>query len=295
MSLCPSFRIWSTWSWMCFGIKEKSLNFLNTVPNWNICVLEGYFLMCLLNFFYPFMINNNSNSEFCLSSKQKFAFCLWVEPKVVPGCIRTKLTTLKYLLVKETMSYDMEVLKYLLGNAEVLKTVTIAFEQSLNLEEEMRLYAELLKFPRASMGCAIKRDSSWFALLKWTSYLFYYPFVWYVPWHVIRLEFLDFFKVYLYIFMCIGSQLPQILYYYIYNLFGCRRSFLSCMLLDFLFFVLYYAEWYLVLGLVRILICMMEFKVQLNGTKFSIIRICIPAVVGVRCFLLLWPVRLFTN
>ncbi|KAJ0735929.1 putative F-box domain, FBD domain, leucine-rich repeat domain superfamily [Helianthus annuus] len=95
----------------------------------------------------------------------------WMEPKVVPGCIRTNLTTLKYTLCKETMRYDMKFLRYILGNAEVLKTVTVTcghlFSPELlsptllgpelfSLEEEKWLHSELLKFPRASMDCAIK-------------------------------------------------------------------------------------------------------------------------------------------
>lgn len=123
-----------------------------TSVSWN----SKYSLMPLFNFCYPYMINDNN--EFCVYSKHKDSFSIWMEPKVVPGCIRTNLTTLRYSSNKET-GYDMKFLKYMLANADVLKAVTIT-RGHLSLEEEMSLYTELLKFPKASMDCAIKRGSS---------------------------------------------------------------------------------------------------------------------------------------
>ncbi|MFS7990146.1 putative FBD domain, leucine-rich repeat domain superfamily, F-box-like domain superfamily [Helianthus anomalus] len=144
----------------------KIPQFLERFPELKYICL-GLVRVCLTSF-YPYVISNN---EFCLSSKQKSTLSYWMEPKVVPDCIRTNLTTLKYTLCKETMRYDMKFLRYILGNAEVLKTVTVTcghlFSPELlsptllgpelfSLEEEKWLHSELLKFPRASMDCAIK-------------------------------------------------------------------------------------------------------------------------------------------
>ncbi|KAI3498098.1 hypothetical protein L1887_33844 [Cichorium endivia] len=53
-----------------------------------------------------------------------------------------------------------EFLKYMLGNAEVLKTLTITCE-SLRMKDEMQLCARLLTFPRASRYCQIHIVGKW--------------------------------------------------------------------------------------------------------------------------------------
>ncbi|KAF5757159.1 putative F-box domain, FBD domain, leucine-rich repeat domain superfamily [Helianthus annuus] len=73
--------------------------------------------------------------------------CLWRDPKWVPACIRTSLTTLKFSKCNGR-KYDMELLKYLLRNAEVLKTVTITWED-LHKEEKRRFAAQMHNFLRA--------------------------------------------------------------------------------------------------------------------------------------------------
>ncbi|KAK9074360.1 hypothetical protein SSX86_006958 [Deinandra increscens subsp. villosa] len=77
----------------------------------------------------------------------------WIEPKIVPACLITTLKTIKFSKCKG-WKCDIEFLEYMLGNAEVLKTVTITWE-NLSIEKRDRLRAHLLKVPRASRYCEI--------------------------------------------------------------------------------------------------------------------------------------------
>ncbi|XP_076936713.1 FBD-associated F-box protein At4g10400-like [Bidens hawaiensis] len=72
----------------------------------------------------------------------------WIAPKLVPACMLAKLTTIKFLNFK-WRKCDIPFFKFLLGNAKVLRTVSINLEKS-SIEEEMRLGAQLLNLPRAS-------------------------------------------------------------------------------------------------------------------------------------------------
>ncbi|KAJ0448993.1 putative F-box domain, FBD domain, leucine-rich repeat domain superfamily [Helianthus annuus] len=83
----------------------------------------------------------------------KLAASCWIEPVLVPACMLTNLTTIKFSNC-QWWKYDIPFLKYTLGNAEVLKTVTITWEDS-RVEEEGELCVELLKLPRASRNCEI--------------------------------------------------------------------------------------------------------------------------------------------
>ncbi|KAI7742256.1 hypothetical protein M8C21_033989, partial [Ambrosia artemisiifolia] len=78
----------------------------------------------------------------------------WIEPKLVPACMLTNLTTIK-ISICEGVEPVIEFLKYMLGNAKILKTVTITWNIYC-VEEEKRLCAELLEFPRASRYCEIR-------------------------------------------------------------------------------------------------------------------------------------------
>ncbi|KAK1412160.1 hypothetical protein QVD17_33173 [Tagetes erecta] len=78
----------------------------------------------------------------------------WIEPKLVPVCLLTNLTTIKFPEFKGKIC-DIGFLAYLLRNANFLKTVTVTWENS-KIEEETRVQcAELLKLPRASGCCEI--------------------------------------------------------------------------------------------------------------------------------------------
>lgn len=118
---------------------------------WIIFIALMYFLLLYLNLFYALY-----NIGFCLSClclKQKAEGSYWIQPKSVPTCMLTNLTTIKFTKCKGRKC-DLQFLEYLLGNAEVLKTVTISCK-NLCIEEETRLCAQLLKFPRASRYCEI--------------------------------------------------------------------------------------------------------------------------------------------
>ncbi|KAK1412158.1 hypothetical protein QVD17_33171 [Tagetes erecta] len=84
---------------------------------------------------------------------QMFAEFDWIEPKLVPGCMLTKLTSIKISNCIWS-NHEMKFLEYMLGNAEVLKTVTITWVKSW-VKEESQLRAKLLKLPRASKYCQV--------------------------------------------------------------------------------------------------------------------------------------------
>ncbi|KAJ0814883.1 putative F-box domain, FBD domain, leucine-rich repeat domain superfamily [Helianthus annuus] len=85
---------------------------------------------------------------------EKVVNYLWIKPKLVPACLLTNLTTIKFS-TRKWQKCDMEFLEYMLRNAEVLKTVTITLE-NLCIEEERRLCLELIELPRASSRCEIR-------------------------------------------------------------------------------------------------------------------------------------------
>ncbi|KAI7742249.1 hypothetical protein M8C21_033982, partial [Ambrosia artemisiifolia] len=84
---------------------------------------------------------------------QEPGYTSWIEPKSVPPCMLTNLTTVKFLNCKGHKC-DIQFLVYALGNAKVLKKVTVIWE-SLSFEKRMHLSAQLLKLPRASQDCEI--------------------------------------------------------------------------------------------------------------------------------------------
>ncbi|KAI3507120.1 hypothetical protein L1887_21910 [Cichorium endivia] len=85
---------------------------------------------------------------------------LWIEPHLVPTCLLSKLRTMKFKKCKGK-KWDLEFLEYMLGNSEVLKTLTIITCESLRPKKEMLLCAQLLKFPRASRSCEIHFAGNW--------------------------------------------------------------------------------------------------------------------------------------
>ncbi|XP_076933974.1 putative F-box/FBD/LRR-repeat protein At2g05300 [Bidens hawaiensis] len=73
--------------------------------------------------------------------------------KSIPACLLTKLTAIKFSKC-DGDTWDMEFLDYMLGNAHVLKTVTVYAQENLLIEEHP-FYAQVLKIPRASPHCEI--------------------------------------------------------------------------------------------------------------------------------------------
>ncbi|KAJ0669166.1 putative F-box domain, FBD domain, leucine-rich repeat domain superfamily [Helianthus annuus] len=78
----------------------------------------------------------------------------WVEPKSVPACMLTNLTTIKISICK-LWKRDMLFLKYMLKNSAVLKNITITCRESRNVEEETWFCANLRKLPKALKHCEI--------------------------------------------------------------------------------------------------------------------------------------------
>ncbi|KAJ0435475.1 putative FBD domain, leucine-rich repeat domain superfamily, F-box-like domain superfamily [Helianthus annuus] len=78
----------------------------------------------------------------------------WIKPKVVPSCMLTSLTTIKISSCKG-QTHEIKFLEYMLGNAKVLKTVTITCE-IYAIKEENWFRAKLLKLPRVSRYCEIR-------------------------------------------------------------------------------------------------------------------------------------------
>ncbi|KAI3498096.1 hypothetical protein L1887_33842 [Cichorium endivia] len=91
--------------------------------------------------------------------KQKREIYYSIEPQSLPTWMLTSLRTLKITRCKGR-NCNIEFLKYMLGNAEVLKTLTITCE-SLRMKDEMQLCARLLTFPRASRYCQIHIVGKW--------------------------------------------------------------------------------------------------------------------------------------
>ncbi|CAH1416546.1 unnamed protein product [Lactuca virosa] len=83
----------------------------------------------------------------------------WIEPQSVPTCMLSHLRTMKITKCKGRKC-DIHFLEYILGNSEVLKTITIICG-SMRMKDEMEMCARLLKFPRASRFCEIHFVGKW--------------------------------------------------------------------------------------------------------------------------------------
>ncbi|KAJ0435441.1 putative F-box domain, FBD domain, leucine-rich repeat domain superfamily [Helianthus annuus] len=81
------------------------------------------------------------------------------ESKLIPACMLTNLTSIKISKCWGD-TCDIEFLEYMLGNAQVLKSVTIFALENLLIEDDPWFCAQVLKFPRASPHCEI-RFRSW--------------------------------------------------------------------------------------------------------------------------------------
>ncbi|KAJ0669104.1 putative F-box domain, FBD domain, leucine-rich repeat domain superfamily [Helianthus annuus] len=80
---------------------------------------------------------------------------------LIPACMLTNLTTIKFSKW-DGDTCDMKFLEYMLGNALVLKTVTVFAREKLLIEEDPCFCAQVLKIPRASPHCEIR-----FRTWKW--------------------------------------------------------------------------------------------------------------------------------
>ncbi|KAK9074376.1 hypothetical protein SSX86_006974 [Deinandra increscens subsp. villosa] len=80
-----------------------------------------------------------------------------IEPRSVPACMLTNLTTIEFKEF-EGEKCDIQLMKYILMNAQVLKKVTIIWGTFFkeNIENQMKACAELLQVPRASKYCEMR-------------------------------------------------------------------------------------------------------------------------------------------
>ncbi|KAJ0669094.1 putative F-box domain, FBD domain, leucine-rich repeat domain superfamily [Helianthus annuus] len=77
------------------------------------------------------------------------------EPKLIPACMLTNLTAIKFSnCIGDTC--DIKFLQYMLGNAQVLKAVTVFAQENLLIEENACFCEQVLKIPRASPHCEIR-------------------------------------------------------------------------------------------------------------------------------------------
>ncbi|XP_076929530.1 FBD-associated F-box protein At4g10400-like [Bidens hawaiensis] len=88
------------------------------------------------------------------SGRYRWGDSSWIEPKLAPACMLATLTTIKFS-TRTWNTCEMECLEYILGNAEVLKTVRITLESG-SIEEEMQLCTKLSELSVASGSCEIQ-------------------------------------------------------------------------------------------------------------------------------------------
>ncbi|KAK9074366.1 hypothetical protein SSX86_006964 [Deinandra increscens subsp. villosa] len=84
---------------------------------------------------------------------EKLEYSDWTKPKRLPVCMLTKLTAIN-LSNCNGQKWEMKFLRYILGHAEVLKTLTVTWG-NIGPVKEKRLHMKLPAFPRASRCCEI--------------------------------------------------------------------------------------------------------------------------------------------
>ncbi|KAI7742251.1 hypothetical protein M8C21_033984 [Ambrosia artemisiifolia] len=104
----------------------------------------------LKSFCHSFLESTPKLKHLCIESCTH-----WVEPKLVPECMLSNLTTIKFLHC-DGEECDIQLLEYMLRNAKVLKTVSITWGYMCReAGKQMQLATQLLKIPRASRHCEI--------------------------------------------------------------------------------------------------------------------------------------------
>ncbi|XP_028107784.1 putative F-box/FBD/LRR-repeat protein At5g22670 isoform X2 [Camellia sinensis] len=78
----------------------------------------------------------------------------WLEPQGVPSCLRSSLKEINIYGI-DGLQDDLDMVKYFLGNAEVLEKMTIE-QGDLNIDEENEFLKKLAMFPRCSKYCQVK-------------------------------------------------------------------------------------------------------------------------------------------
>lgn len=78
----------------------------------------------------------------------------WIEPLQVPKCLESRLQSF-YFVRFSFLDHELELVKYILKNAQVLKTMGVHNGVS-NWEEEFLIRWEMLDFPRGSLTCQLE-------------------------------------------------------------------------------------------------------------------------------------------
>ncbi|KAE8674485.1 F-box/RNI/FBD-like domains-containing protein, putative isoform 1 [Hibiscus syriacus] len=80
--------------------------------------------------------------------------CRWKPPKYVPECLLSSLERVDFKGF-EDVAYQLRMVKYILGNAQVLKMMDIFTDGDLPLESKLDVLKKLLMFPRGSKECQL--------------------------------------------------------------------------------------------------------------------------------------------
>ncbi|PWA63038.1 FBD-like protein [Artemisia annua] len=126
-------------------------------PNLKYLDLKG-FLRSRRLLILQFLENSSELERLCVEELrgaqvvESEAFC-WSVPQLVPTCMLKNLRTMKLANCRGE-NPDIQFIEYILGNALVLKNLTIS-RDVLPPGQELCLFTELLKFPRASRDCEI--------------------------------------------------------------------------------------------------------------------------------------------
>ncbi|KAK1412153.1 hypothetical protein QVD17_33165 [Tagetes erecta] len=107
----------------------------------------------------PQFLESFPNLEHLCIQQSSYVFlqneeCSWVDPELVPACLLTNLTSVEFKIC-HVYGCHIELLEFILENAEALKTVTMIWQNPRVEDEKYNwLYSELYKLiPRASRSC----------------------------------------------------------------------------------------------------------------------------------------------
>ena len=93
----------------------------------------------------------------------------WIEPLQVPKCLESRLQNF-YFVRFSFLDHELELVKYILKNAQVLKTMGIHNGVS-NWEEEFLIRWEMLDFPRGSLTCQLEFLTVYSLALSFSYYM----------------------------------------------------------------------------------------------------------------------------
>ncbi|XP_076941900.1 FBD-associated F-box protein At4g10400-like [Bidens hawaiensis] len=152
---CTMLDLWSQFMRGISGV--KSLTIQEVLSSSPLPVFQNLKRLDLKSFWYSGEVVKCCPALEHLSIEKSGKYCwgesCWFEPKLVPACMLTNLTTINFT-TRTWQTCDMEFLAYVLANAEVLKTVTVTWESG-SVEEERRLCTKLTELPTASRSCEI--------------------------------------------------------------------------------------------------------------------------------------------